>query len=336
MLGDAAIRPRARLLAGHSPPLGAYDADIVILAFNRLEDTIAAIQSARAQRGATIHVIVLDQGSDPDMLRVLSRHFGSSRHAAIYQTQENLGVAGGRNLATSLGHGRIIVALDNDAVFKTPFVVAGAVRAFSQRPELGAIGFNILCADGERPDRFSWGYPSRLLTRFTEKFETTTFVGAGHAIRRVTWDAVGGYDASFFFTWEEYDFCLAAIALKWSIAYDGSLVVLHKVSMDARIGWSAARTTHFVRNRLLISRKWGSSFFGLVPRMLGYILRGWLSNRLSATMAGIRAAWDAEVPNPKKMPKDMRRYLYVNEARYRGSWIDKLRHELFRQWHTDP
>ena len=106
---------------------------------------------------------------------------------------------------------------------------------FNQQPDLGALGFNILSADGVTPDTFSWGYPAPLLTRFRERFDTTTFVGAGHAIRRVTWDLVGGYDPSFFFTWEEYDFCLAAIALNWRIAYDGTLAV-HSQNLTGSAG----------------------------------------------------------------------------------------------------
>lgn len=253
----------ARLIAGHRPPDAAYDADIIILSLNRPADTREAVQSALAQRGITFHVTVLDQGSDRDIVSNLAKAFAKFRNFALYATSENLGVAGGRNLATSLGHGQIIAALDNDATFKDQRVVARAVQIFGLKPDLGALGFNVLAADGVRPDKFSWGYPARLITRFTEQFDTTTFVGAGHAIRRVTWAVVGGYDPAFFFTWEEYDFCLAAIALNWRIRYDGSLAVIHKVSPDARIGWNSTRMTYFVRNRLIIDRKWGTSRLGL-------------------------------------------------------------------------
>jgi GT2 family glycosyltransferase len=244
----------ARLVAGHRPPLGAYDVDIIILSLNRLPETLEATQSALAQRGVTFHVTVLDQGSEPEIVRDLTRTFSKAANFSLYTSEKNLGVARGRNLAASFGHAQIIIALDNDAIFSDKWVAANAVRAFTREPDLGALGFNILSADGVHPDKFSWGYPTPLITRFKERFDTTTFVGAGHAIRRVTWNAAGGYDPAFFFTWEEYDFCLAAIALNWRICYDGSLAVIHKISPNARIGWDEARMTHFVRNRLIISR----------------------------------------------------------------------------------
>ena len=209
MPGELAQAATVRLIVGRRPPIEAYDADIIILSLNRLAETIEAIQSALAQRGIAFHVTVLDQGSTPEILSGLAKRFATAPNFALYGVASNLGVAGGRNLATSLGHGRMIIALDNDAVFEQNFVAARAFRAFNQQPDLGALGFGILSADGVTPDKFSWGYPAPLLTRFRERFNTTTFVGAGHAIRRVTWNLVGGYDPTFFYTWEEYDFCLA-------------------------------------------------------------------------------------------------------------------------------
>ena len=330
------VNETTRLVAGHRPPFGAYDADIIILSLNRLPETLEAIQSTLAQFGIVFHVTVLDQGSEPEIVRNLARTFSKAANFSLYVSEKNFGVAGGRNLAASLGHGQIIIALDNDAFFGDKWVAANAVRAFAREPDLGALGFNILSADGVHPDKFSWGYPTLLMTRFKERFDTTTFVGAGHAIRRVTWNAVGGYDPTFFFTWEEYDFCLAAIALNWRICYDGSLTVIHKVSPDARIGWNETRMTYFVRNRLIIGRKWGASWVGLTPRMLGYLIKALLNGRVTATLHGIRAAFHADTPRRRRMPKTMRGYLYSNETRHRGSWLNRLRTEVFGRVNTAP
>jgi len=335
MHGDVVQPEAARLIAGHRPPCEAYDADIVILSLNRPRETLEAVISALSQRGGDFHVTVLDQGSEPEILRQISRSFGKAANFALYTVGTNLGVAGGRNLATSLGHGRIIVALDNDAVFGGKFVVARALQRFALAPDLGALGFNVLCADGQNPDRFSWGYPARLIARFKDRFDTTTFVGAGHAIRRTTWNMVGGYDPAFFFTWEEYDSCLAAIALNWRICYDGSLEVIHHVSPDARIAWNATRMTYFVRNRLIIGRKWGASWIDLSPRIAGYLLQAMLNRQLSAAIAGIREAMACEVPH-RRMPREMRAYLYANETRHRGSWIHRLQTEVLVRVHADP
>ncbi len=317
-----------RRTAGSPPPLGGYDADIVILALNRQDDTIEAINSALNQRGGTFHITVLDQGSSPGMLRELRKLFAHHPNFSLYESETNLGVPGGRTAAAALGHGQVIVSLDNDAVFATPWVTANALRLFHRAPDVAAVGFNVLAADGIHPDQTSWGYPKAILPRFKEQFDTTTFVGAGHAIRRAAWAAAGGYDSSLFFTWEEYDFCLRAIALNWRIIYAGTLAVIHKVSPEARLCWNGQRMQYFVRNRLIIGRKWGASWLALSPRILGYMICAKRLGCLQAGWAGVKAAYNSATPR-QKMPKAMRRYIYRNETKRRGSWLDRVRLEIF-------
>lgn len=316
--------PTEKRLAGSLPPLGGYDADIIILCLNRLDDTLAAIASALAQRGGEFHVTVLDQGSEPETITAIARAYGGHPRFSLYSAGQNLGVAGGRNLAAALGHAPIIVALDNDAAFRDDWVVANALKRFRRAPDLGALAFAILTADGSGPDLNAWGYPKSLLPRFKERFDTTTFVGAGHAIRRAAWSAAGGYDTSLFFTWEEYDFCLAAIALGWRIAYDGSLAVLHKSTVEARVQWSGERMAWFVRNRLIIARKWGASRLGLLPRIGAYWLRGQRQGCAEQVWQGVEEAFAAAIPAAHKMPAAMRRYINRNETRHRGGAIRQL------------
>ncbi len=104
-----------RLIAGVSPPAEPVAADIIILALDRVDETVAAIRSARNQTGVSTHVYVLDQGSTADNLARLAASVGEG--CSLFAGDTNLGVAGGRNLLSRLGHGRVIVALDNDAEF---------------------------------------------------------------------------------------------------------------------------------------------------------------------------------------------------------------------------
>jgi GT2 family glycosyltransferase len=192
----------------------------------------------------------------------------------LLSTERNLGVAGGRNLISGLGHGRVIVALDNDAEFASPDTVAQMVAVLDAEPRLGAIGCRIVTYASGDDDLSSWGYPIGLLPSAGESFDTVTYVGAGHAIRREAWQQAGGYDAKLFFCWEEFDFCLRAIALGWHIRYRGDIVVRHKVCAEQRVGWDDARWFYFVRNRIYIERKLDHSWFALLPRIAGYMVKG--------------------------------------------------------------
>lgn len=239
----------------------------------------------------------------------------------------NLGVAAGRNLAASLGHGRVLVALDNDAEFADATTLARAVAALDAAPDLAAIGFRIVLHAGGADDLSSWGYPAALLARAGATFDATTFVGAGHAIRRAAWDAAGGYDPALFFCWEELDFSLRAVAAGWRVMYRGDLVVRHKVSAERRVTWSGERWFYFVRNRIYIGRKWQASWVALLPRIAAYAAKGLRNGMLWQTLRAVAAAGRMSIA-PRRMPTAMRSYLVRNDIMHRGGWRIRLRKEV--------
>jgi GT2 family glycosyltransferase len=309
----------ARHIAGAATaPLGAYDTDVVILSLDRVEETLAAIDSALAQTGVSRHVFVVDQGSQPEALARLADAIAGRADATLVALDRNYGVAGGRNRGTSLGHGRIIFGLDNDAEFADSTTLARAVAALDADPMVAAIGSRIvLHADGT-DDLSSWGYPCVLLPRAGEAFDTITFVGAGHAIRRLAWDACGGYDDSLFFCWEEFDFCLRAIEQGWRIRYCGDVVVRHKVSPERRYAWHGTRWYNYVRNRMYIGRKWSSGWLPLLPRFAFYLWKGarngMLSQTLRALPAAMRMAGGIATRSHSAMAQE---YMRLNDAAYR-------------------
>jgi GT2 family glycosyltransferase len=271
-------------------PDGHYDADVVILALDRARDTVAAIQSALAQTGVTRHVFVLDQGSSPENLAMLSGVVAGRPDATLIALGRNYGVAGGRNRGAALGHGRMIVGLDNDAEFAAPDALARLVAALDANPDIGAVGCRIVTFATGADDLSSWGYARRLLPRAGEKFDAETFVGAGHAIRRACWDEAGGYDEALFFCWEELDFCRRARDHGWRVRYRGDIVIRHKVSAEQRVAWSGARWFYFVRNRLYVGRKHGASWVGLLPRLGVYLARALRDGALRQALRGAVAA----------------------------------------------
>jgi len=326
-----------RIAGAVRPPDGPYDADIVILALDRAEETVAAIRSALAQTGVSRHVTVLDQGSLAENLVCLEMAVAGRTDATLLRSDRNLGVAEGRNRASAFGHGRMIVGLDNDAAFATEDTLAGLVVALDRTPNLGAVACRILNDSTGTDDLTSWGYPRALLPHAAERFMTTTFVGAGHAIRREAWHAAGGYDPVLFFCWEEYDFCLRAIALGWRVQYRGDLVVRHKVAAERRVGWSGDRWFYFVRNRVFIGRKYGAGWLALVPRMAGYLLKGALNGlalkTIRALVAAMRMSREAE---RRPLPAQAVAYLGHHDTAHRESLIRRLRTDIAVRLGSEP
>jgi GT2 family glycosyltransferase len=313
----------ARHIAGAArPPEGSYDADVVILALDRAEDTAAAIRSALAQTGVSRHVFVVDQGSRPENLTHLANVVRGRTDATLVALERNHGVAGGRNRGIALGHGRVIFGLDNDAEFADATTLARAVAALDHDGSLAAIGCRIKLYSRNTDDLSSWGYPAKLLVRSGESFETVTFVGAGHAIRRAAWD---GYDATLFFCWEELDFCLRAIERGWRVRYRGDIVVRHKVSPEQRVIWSDTRWFHFVRNRLYIARKWSTPWPALLSRVGFYLIKGTRNGLLVPTLRAIAAAFVLQV-TPCRLSPAAQCYLRANDSAHRSNSIATLWH----------
>src|SRR5258708_6319039 len=80
-----------RIAGAERPPWPTYDADVVILAFDRAEATVAAIHSALNQTGVSRYVIIVDQGSRPDALARLAAAVDGRNDAILVATDRNYG-----------------------------------------------------------------------------------------------------------------------------------------------------------------------------------------------------------------------------------------------------
>ncbi|MGG5811201.1 glycosyltransferase family 2 protein [Falsiroseomonas sp. CW058] len=328
--------PKPLHVAGAPGPAEAVEADVVILAMDRAEETVAAIASARAQRGVTKHVWIVDQGSaEPNLARLADAVRGAP-DATLVRLDRNHGVAGGRNRATALGAAPVVFALDNDAEFERADTLARAVAALREERDLAAIACRILVFATGEDDLSSWGYPAGLLAQSAGSFDAATFVGAGHAIRRADFAAAGGYDDALFFTWEEFDLALRFINLGRRIRYRGDIAVRHKVSPEARFAWGGTRWFHFVRNRLYIAMKHGTPPAALLPRFLAYTAKGARNGVLAQGLrAGPAALAMARAFRPAPGSEHLygetpsaRAYLARTDAAHRGGMAARIRREI--------
>ena len=336
MIRDETDAGLIRFLAGSARPAEQVDADVIILTLHRAADSCDAIRSALAQTGVARHVWVLDQGSTELELAQLIACVAGRPDVSLFRAARNLGVGGGRNALSMMGRARVIAAIDNDATFADETTLARMVEVLDTEQDLAALGCRIVSDATGDDDLSSWGYPMDLLGRSAERFDTVTFVGAGHAIRRRAWRQAGPYDASLFFCWEEYDFCLRAIAQGWRIAYHGDLVVRHRVAAEQRQAWSDRRWYHFVRNRLQIERKTGSNWPSLVPRIGAYAVMGALNGLTGPTLRAIAAAASTGVTQTIDLPREARAYLAEHDTAHRGSLWHRWRREVLGRLPDQP
>ncbi|GGA64565.1 glycosyl transferase [Neiella marina] len=261
--------------------------DITILSWDRIDDTLKAIDSAVAQQGIEQRVIVVDQGSEDSGLSRLRRHCEAISCVTLVCNGSNSGVPGGRNIAARQGDGDYLVALDNDAEFIDSFQVAKAVEVMRSDASLGAIAFRILRFGSNQDDLSSWSYHQSVSDWAGQPFFTDRFVGAGHMILRQAFEQIGCYDDALFFLHEEVDLSKRLINIGYQIRYSPEVVIGHKVSAEHRVAWSAGRWRFDIRNKTYLHIKFRTFFPTFVFHTSLMMWRGIRSGLWWATISGV-------------------------------------------------
>lgn len=152
---------------------GAVELDVVIPVRTGVEFLPEAVASASTQIDATVHVIVVDDGADPDPAVVLAGVGGV--HVTVIANSGPPGIAGARNAGAAVGRSPLLAFLDADDTWP-------ATRTAALLALLDA-GHGLAFGAVELTDR-----DGRSVGR-----EHAPVVGAG-LMRREVWDAVGGFD----------------------------------------------------------------------------------------------------------------------------------------------
>lgn len=302
--------------------------DIIILDWNRADQTILAVKSALAQRGVARRVWVVDQGSEPDNQDRLAEFCESHSDVHVHWLERNVGVAAGRNLATRLGAAPYVVSLDNDAVFADDHCIARAVARMEREPLLGALAFRILDAH-TRSDEAYWDYPVQLRKSELPCFAVTRFLGGGHVVRRRAFESAGGYDERLFFGGEERDIAWRMIGLGYRLRLERDLAVVHRSVAVSKVAWSGKRFYYLARNTLYINHKFGAGAVGFARGAAGFLLRGVRYGLWPAALTGVlHGLWMSLHFSLRERDKSL--YQLSDQARRYIAETDQKQTEPFR------
>lgn len=312
--------------------------DVIILSWNRVDDTIAAIRSAAAQTGVTKRVLIVDQGSDPENLQKLEHFLRDQPDAELCKLGSNVGVAAGRNIATAMGDAPYVVALDSDAEFADEDVLRRVAGHFESDPHMCAMGFRILNFFTGENDHTSWDYPGA--DDPGRRFSTTRFIGAGHAIRRNVFASVGGYDERLFFCGEEVDLCYRMLNAGYHITYMPDVAIRHKVSPEHRVYWNRGRYYYTVRNNLYTSYKFGTSLPRLVVAAAAFAVKGFrngmVSESIRAVRDSLRMCREFRISPENKQFYNLSRATWNYVLRYEPSRRENVARKIYRQFASLP
>jgi GT2 family glycosyltransferase len=206
---------------------------VVILTYRRREALIQALQSVRAQSYSQQEVVVADNGSGDDLAQFLADHFPEVRFVGL---TENGGCVG-RNHGIEAARGELVVTIDNDLYFDSPFELQKLVNAFQECPQASCIVFKVLEATSGNLHVRDWCHPYSYTGYADREFETCFIPEGACAFRRNHFLQAGGYFEPLWLGHEGWDLAVRMLDRGMHIFYRPSIRVRHLISSDTRTSW---------------------------------------------------------------------------------------------------
>jgi GT2 family glycosyltransferase len=266
------------------------DVSVVLLAYGDEPLLQASVGAVLASTGvANLELIVVDNGSPavtglaPDpRLRVLTM-------------EQNTGFAGGCDIGAAQAHGRCLVFVNSDA-FVEPDAIAELVAALED-PSVGLVCGSVRLAD--RPDVVNAvGNPVHLVGLVTAggygepasehlvARDIASVTGALFGCRREVWDALGGFDETYFAYHEDVELSLRCWQRGLRVRYVPTAVARH----DYEFSRNPRKQYLLERNRwlTLLTVYPAPVLWAVLPLLLGFevavcglaAVQGWLPQKL--------------------------------------------------------
>lgn len=134
------------------------DVSFVIAAYNAEATLGRAIDSALAQRGVSVEVIVVDDGSSDATLELACTH--ADARVRVVALETNRGPGGARNAGLDAARGRWVAVLDSDDAVLPGRLAAMIARAEQSSTDMAVDNIAVIREDGTPPEVM---FPERYL-----------------------------------------------------------------------------------------------------------------------------------------------------------------------------
>lgn len=268
-----------------------------------------------------LEIVAADHGSSDGSREMLAEQFP---HVKVIPNSSNLGVARGNNQCIQNSGGRYIYILNNDTLVNRDSILA-MVALLDERPDVGAVGGNLLNPDG------SFQYSFCHFPSLKEEFLLVTHLGrrrnpyfpshngpwstpravdwissASIIVRRAAIEQIGLIDEAYFIYSDETDWQYRLGQAGWKVYYLPNVTTIHYGGASFKPG--DKRYTLVYRGRMLFARQHYSRAYGLIQRAM-----------FALAALGRQAVWLALLALPK-WRELARRQLSSNLETFRLCW----------------
>lgn len=249
----------------------------IILNWNGVEDTIECLESLRKITYPNYQVIVVDNGSKSNDIKVLEKKFGDYIH--LIQNDRNYGFAKGNNIgiryALHAFHPDYVLLLNNDIVVAPEFL-SEMVKVAEADPAIGVTGAKIYYYDDPARLQFVWGktdlwrgqsvWTPREVGERIKRIEVDkgqydsirevdcVTTGCCFLAKRSVLADIGSLDESYFCYWEDTDYCIRAKKAGYKVIHVPKSKVWHKRTQSAN-KVSGFTRYYLTRNRFHFVKK---------------------------------------------------------------------------------
>ncbi|MBL7816276.1 MAG: glycosyltransferase family 2 protein [Saprospiraceae bacterium] len=242
---------------------------VITVNYNGLHLTVELLNSIRRITYTNLEVFVVDNASRENPQPYLEKHYPE---VYTIRSEQNLGFAGGNNLAVSVATGDYLFFINNDAEI-TEGCLERLIAAFSTDDKIGMVS-PLICYYNESKkaeiDLIQYAgmtqvhhMTARNTTigektfdngQFTKIEKTAYAHGAAMMVRRDVIEKVGVMFEDFFLYYEELDWCERVRRAGFEIVVEPNAKIYHKES--ASVGAMSTLKTYYInRNRIYFMRR---------------------------------------------------------------------------------
>lgn len=212
---------------------------VVILTHNQKDLTLRCLKSIRDLfQKKDVEIILVDNGSDDNTIESVKSNFPETK---VIRSENNLGVAAGRNLGLNKASGKYLMILDNDTI-ASPDSILKLLDFIESHPDCGLVAPRLCNPEGKTQKSFK-DFPS-MVVKFKNWFkgrgendfvsdvpdvpiEPFYVIGAAQMFSSETYKAIGTLDEKIFFGPEDADFCIRIRETNKKVIYLPDIIITH-------------------------------------------------------------------------------------------------------------
>ncbi|MAZ77228.1 MAG: hypothetical protein CMF39_00930 [Legionellaceae bacterium] len=275
----------------------------IIVNYNTANEVGHCIDSLLKQRDVELEIIVVDNASSDSSLYVLKHYHDSIK---LIESSENLGFGRANNLAFSQSTGDYIFLFNPDARLSDELGLSKLASYLKVHQQAGLVSPKIMDESGRRETLPCYVYPGQ--KHASQNFshlpgKIAWVIGACMLIPRSVYQAIDGFDESFFLYGEDADLCLRIRQAGYQILHLEKVLVVHVGGASEKQAHSYDKTLrkqkalhHFYRQHYtagdaihLVSRELKRAR----RRLLGYQIKRLFGSRHQSRCEHYRAVYDS-------------------------------------------